>query len=148
MRAAPPELLAFLAAFPPGITPLHLAVRAYVLTGTPDANELVYDACNAVSSACTFSERLKEGFCHVAAYAKHVNLGFDRGAQLDDPLGLLQGSSARIRHFRVCRAEDLQTDGLDPLLEAAIAQGLASVEAVPTQPRAMVQITHGARRRP
>jgi hypothetical protein len=51
----------------------------------PAANELVYDACNAVSCACTFSERLKEAFRHVASYSGHVNLGCKRGAALDDP---------------------------------------------------------------
>lgn len=148
MREAPPELLEFLAAFPPGITPLHLAVREYVLTRAPEGNELVYDAYNAVSCAYSFSERLKEGFCHVAAYAKHVNLGFNRGAILDDPEGLLKGSGASIRHFRVHRPEDLATPGLDVLLEAAVAQGLASVDAPPAAPRSIVKPTTGAKRRP
>ena len=107
------ELLAFLSAYAPPITPLFLATRARVLDAAPDANELVYDAYNAVSCAYTFSERLKEGFLHVAAYAKHVNLGFNQGATLDDPLGLLRGSGASIRHVRIQREEDLGQSGLD-----------------------------------
>ena len=148
MRDAPGELIGFLAAFPPGITPLHLAVRAFVLARAPGANELVYDAYNAVSCAYTYSERLKEGFCHVAAYAKHVNLGFDRGAELDDPDGLLKGRGASIRHFTVRTAEDLDRPGLEALLDAAVAQGLAAVDAPPEQPRSIVKATSGAKRRP
>ena len=142
------ELLAFLSAYAPPITPLFLATRARVLDAAPDANELVYDAYNAVSCAYTFSERLKEGFLHVAAYAKHVNLGFNQGATLDDPLGLLRGSGASIRHVRIQREEDLGQSGLDELLTAAMEQGLARVEQLPSAPRAIVMPTTGGRRRP
>lgn len=148
MREAPKALLEFLAAFPPAITPLHLAVRACVLERAPGANELVYDAYNAVSCAYTYSERLREGFCHVAAYTKHVNLGFNRGAELDDPLGLLKGRGASIRHFTVRAEADLGTPGLEALLDAAVARGLAAVDAPPEHPRSIVKATTGAKRRP
>lgn len=148
MREAPAELLEFLAALPPQITPLHLAVRTRVLTRAPGANELVYDAYNAVSCAYTFSERLKEAFCHVAAYAGHVNLGLNRGAELDDPLGLLQGSGASIRHVTIRSVDDLDRPGLDALLEAAVAQGLSAVDAPPDAPRSIVKRSKGAKRRP
>src|SRR5262249_22733670 len=91
MRQAPEALLEFLAAFAPGISKLFLATRRTVLMAAPEANELVYDAYNAVTAAYSFSGRLKEAFCHVAAYSGHVNLGFNRGAELPDPSRLLAG---------------------------------------------------------
>src|SRR5204862_89388 len=77
-RARPPcaELLDFLKPFDPSVGELALAVRALVLEEAPLASELVYDAYNAVALGYTFTGRLKEGFCHVAVYSRHVNLGF------------------------------------------------------------------------
>src|SRR5215510_6438378 len=112
MRQAPEELLEFLAAFAPGISKLFLAARRTVLMAAPEANELVYDAYNAVTSAYTFSGRLKEAFCHVAAYSSHVNLGFNRGAELTDPTGSLLGSGAKIRHVRIITASDLRAPAI------------------------------------
>jgi hypothetical protein len=51
VRKTPDALRGFLAAFDPRIGRLFLAARAAVLRAAPDANELVYDAYNAVSAA-------------------------------------------------------------------------------------------------
>jgi hypothetical protein len=148
MRKPPDELRAFLAAFDPRIGRLFLSARGVVLRAAPEANELVYDAYNAVSAAYTFSDRLAEAFCHVAAYAGHVNLGFNRGSELPDPAGLLAGSGARIRHVRLSGAEDLRGRALQALLRAAVAQGRSLVARAPAEPASRVRPTTGAKRRP
>ena len=119
-----------------------------MLRAAPDANELVYDAYNAVSAAYTFSDRLAEAFCHVAAYAGHVNLGFNRGSELPDPAGLLAGRGARIRHVRIAGARDLRSPALRGLLRAAVAQGRGLVARAPARPTSRVRPTTGAKRRP
>ena len=128
MRRPPPELSRFLAAFAPEIGTLFLATRRAVLTAAPDANELIYDAYNAVSAAYTFSGRLKEAFCHVAAYSKYVNLGFNRGAALADPAGILVGNGAHIRHVRIAEAGEVRAAAIQALLRAAVEVG-RTVEA-------------------
>jgi hypothetical protein len=148
VRRPPDGLRGYLAAFEPRIGRLFVAARALVLGAAPDANELVYDAYNAVSAAYTFSDRLAEAFCHVAAYASHVNLGFNRGAELPDPAGLLAGSGARIRHVRIDGAGDLRTPALQGLLRAAVAQGRGLVSDAPAKPTSRVRPTTGAKRRP
>ncbi|HXK25798.1 MAG TPA: DUF1801 domain-containing protein [Myxococcota bacterium] len=147
-RKPPDELRGFLAAFDPRIWRLFLAARALVLRAAPDANELVYDAYNAVSAAYTFSDRLAEAFCHVAAYAGHVNLGFNRGSELSDPAGLLAGSGACIRHVRIAGARDLRAPALHGLLRAAVEQGRSLVAVAPAKPGSRVRPTTGAKRRP
>src|SRR5689334_982601 len=112
MRAPPHELRTFLAAFAPGIGALFLATRREVLAAAPQADELIYDAYNAVSAAYTFSGRLREAFCHVAAYSQYVNLGFNHGAALPDPSRVLAGTGARIRHVRITAATDLKAPAL------------------------------------
>jgi hypothetical protein len=109
MRNPPQELRGFLEAFAPAIGKLFLTTRRAVLTAAPEANELIYNAYNAVTAAYSFSERVKEAFCHVAAYSAYVNLGFNRGAELPDPSGILVGSGAHIRHVRIGTAADLES---------------------------------------
>jgi hypothetical protein len=108
MRKPPAALRTFLEAYDPAVGRLFFAARAAVLAAAPKADELIYDAYNAVAAAYTFSDRLKEAFCHIAAYGSYVNLGFNRGARLPDPDGILVGSGTSIRHVRIDATEDLQ----------------------------------------
>jgi hypothetical protein len=147
-RKPPSELRAFLAAFPPPVARLFLATRRAVLAAAPDANELIYDAYNAVSAAYSFTERLKEAFCHVAAYPGHVNLGFNRGAGLDDPAGILVGTGARIRHVRVSTPADLRAPALRALLRAAVAEGRTLAAPPSESPTSRIRPVSGRKRRP
>ena len=148
VRPPPAQLREFLAAFDPPITTLFLAARAAVLAAAPDANELIYDAYNAVSAAYSFSARLKEAFCHVAGYSKYVNLGFNRGADLADPSGILAGTGARIRHVRIAAASDLRAPAVQALLRAAVKQGRAAVQMPPRAAASTIRPTTGGKRRP
>src|SRR5262249_62271835 len=95
MRNPPPALRKFLAAYDPMVARLFYAARRTILAAAPDATELIYDAYNAVSAVYAFTDRLKDAFCHVAAYRSHVNLGFNRGGQPADPQGPLAGPGTR-----------------------------------------------------
>jgi hypothetical protein len=146
-RPAPAALEEFLAPYGPDVTRLFLAARRAVLARAPDAVELIYDAYNAVSAAYTFSERLKEAFCHVAAYRCYVNLGFNRGAALPDPEGLLVGTGASIRHVRISTAAELKRPAVQRLLLAAVEQGLSLAPATQPEPRSLVKAIYARKRR-
>jgi hypothetical protein len=96
-RAVPAELVDFLAPFPDEVQELALGLRERVLTVMPNAHEFVWDATNAVSLAYTPTIRWQDSVVHIASYAEWVNLGFNEGASLDDPLGILFGTGAHIR---------------------------------------------------
>jgi hypothetical protein len=147
-RAAPTALRGFLAAYDPAVAKLFLATRKAVLAAAPRANELVYDAYNAVSCAYSFSDRLKEAFCHVAAYPRHVNLGFNRGAELVDPARRLSGGGAKIRHVRIAAIGDLEDAALAALLRAAVQQGRALHPQPGARGRFRVVPVTGKKRRP
>jgi len=146
MRQTPRQLRDFLDAFPADVAKLFAATRRAVLVASPDAHELIYDAYNALTIAYSFSGRLRDAFCHVAAYSSHVNLGFNRGAELPDPHGILAGSGARIRHVRVSAAADLRAPALRVLLRAAVRQGRGLGGGA--APSFTVRPTTGAKRRP
>jgi hypothetical protein len=119
-----------------------------VLAAAPDANELIYDAYNAVSCAYSFTGRLQEAFLHIAAYSGHVNLGFNRGAELVDPAGMLVGSGARIRHVRIGSPADLRSAPLRSLVRAAVAQGRDLAPGGAARSVSAVRLTTGPKRRP
>jgi hypothetical protein len=149
IHEAPEELLAFLEAFPPGVRKVFLATRSSVLAVAPAAHELIYNAYNAVSCAYSYSGRLKEAFCHVAAYSDYVNLGFNRGAELPDPSAALSGSGARIRHIRITKATDLRAPALKALLRAAVLQGAAlGPKSTGAKGSSVIRPTTGGKRRP
>src|SRR6266508_3632354 len=94
MRRYPPPaaLIQFLKPYDRGIQDLALALRSLVLDEMAPCYENIYDAYNAVAIGYGSSDRLQDGVFHIAVYAKHVNLGFNHGATLADPLGIIKGS--------------------------------------------------------
>jgi hypothetical protein len=51
-----------------------------------------------------------------------VNLGFNRGADLADPSGILAGTGARIRHVRIAAATDLRAPAVQATPRAAVSR--------------------------
>jgi hypothetical protein len=140
-------LRGFLEAYDPPIARLYFAARKAVLEAAPDANELIYDAYNALTTAYSFSDRLGDAFCHVAAYRGYVNLGFNHGAGLPDPERLLAGKGSRIRHVRVSAAAQLAQPALRRLLRAAVEQGRDRSEGARGRSQAIVKAVYTKKRR-
>lgn len=99
-----------------------LAARKAVLKLAGECSELIYETY-CISNAFTFTGKQGQGFIHIATYAKHVNIGFDRGTELEDPEGLLAGTGKKIRHIRMNNASDMKRDSILRLIEAAVEQG-------------------------
>lgn len=79
-----------------------------------DVRELLHDGCPV---ACVGDLP----FAYVNTFTRHVNVGFFRGALLDDPEGLLQGQGRRLRHVKLLPDARLDTAALRALVEAAYA---------------------------
>src|SRR6266700_7955470 len=103
----PPALIRFLKPYDREIRDLALNLRALVLEEMAPCYENIYDAYSAVAIGYGTSDRLRDGIFHIAVYSKHVNLGFNEGATLDDPKGILQGNGNRIRHITISTAEEI-----------------------------------------
>jgi hypothetical protein len=120
----PPDrrLIGYLAAYDPHISNLTLALRELVLEEAPEAIESIVKSY-AVAIGFSFTGKpLKDGFCHVVTYATHVNLGFNRGAQLADPNRILAGKGKSIRHVTIKNQHDLDNPALRRYIRAAIEQ--------------------------
>src|SRR5437016_12823257 len=103
----PAALIKFLKPYDPEVCDLALKLRALVLEEMAPCFENIYDAYSAVAIGYGTSERLSDGVFHIAVYSKHVNLGLNEGATLDDPEGILHGAGSRIRHMTIQTPEDL-----------------------------------------
>ena len=104
----PPDLVKFLKPYDRAVQKLALNLRLLVLEEMAPCYENIYDAYSAVAIGYGTSDRLKDGIFHIAVYAKGVNLGFNHGATLDDPLGILEGKGNRIRHIKIRTPADLE----------------------------------------
>ena len=60
-------------------------------------------------------------FAYVDAFTAHVNVGFFRGAELDDPAGLLEGTGKFMRHVKLRPGKPIDSVALEVLIAAAYA---------------------------
>jgi hypothetical protein len=58
-------------------------------------------------------------FAYVSVFKDHVNVGFFRGAELDDPAGLLEGTGKRMRHVKLRPGREPNVTALSDLIDAA-----------------------------
>jgi len=87
-------------------------LRALILEAAPGAKESIKWAQPVYE---------KSGpFCHIKAFKNNVNLGFWRGARLDDPHGLLQGEGERMAHVKITGPDAVQPQAIQDLVRAAV----------------------------
>ena len=77
-----------------------------------DVRELLHDGC---PTACIADA----AFAYVNAFSAHVNVGFFRGAELEDPAGLLEGTGKSMRHVKLRPDRDINAKALSCLIDAA-----------------------------
>ncbi|MBK7009753.1 MAG: hypothetical protein IPN73_16675 [Saprospiraceae bacterium] len=100
------DLIKFLKPYDKNVVETTLLLRDFIIEQQPDCNELIYDNYNAVAIGFSTTDRQKELYCHVPVYTQYVNIGFNKGTQLDDLKGLLKGTGNSIRHITVYNLAD------------------------------------------
>jgi hypothetical protein len=58
-------------------------------------------------------------FAYVNAFKSHVNVGFFRGAEIVDPVGLLEGTGRFMRHVKLKPERGVDSTALTKLIETA-----------------------------
>jgi hypothetical protein len=59
-------------------------------------------------------------FAYVKAFSRSVNIGFWRGAQLDDPAGILEGEGDRMKHVTLREGDAIRADELAAFVRQAV----------------------------
>jgi hypothetical protein len=151
----PAALIKFLKPYDREIRELALMLRELVLEEMAPCYENIYDAYSAVAIGYGTSDRLRDGIFHLAVYSKGVNLGFNDGASLADPKGILHGQGSRIRHIKIKTAADLERPDVRAYIRRARKQALADArklgEPPPEKPAGVVSTVkaiYAKKRRP
>jgi hypothetical protein len=118
-RPPDPQLLRFLEAYDRTIADLALALREIILEEAPGASESIYQVYT-VAIWFGFSAKMKDMFCYIATNARHVNLGFPRGAEMPDPNHVLEGAGKAMRHIKFRTDRDLERPFVRRYIQAAI----------------------------
>ena len=121
VRPPDPRLLGFLGAYEPHISDLALALREIILEEAPEASESIYQVYT-VAIWFGFSGKMKDMFCYIATNARHVNLGFPRGASLADPNRVLEGDGKTMRHVKFATLRELERPFVRRYIQAAMEQ--------------------------
>src|SRR5437763_16561032 len=77
-----------------------------------DVRELLHDGH---PTACVGDA----AFAYVNAFKAHVNVGFFRGAEIDDPKGLLEGTGKFMRHVKILPGQFVDAVMLRKLIDTA-----------------------------
>jgi hypothetical protein len=95
--ALPPE--AFLAAYPDGIREAAETLRAVVRRAVPESIERVRGGWRLIGYEVPVGRRSRF-FAYIAPEPIHIHLGFEHGAWMADPDGLLEGAHLGLKKVR------------------------------------------------
>lgn len=98
---------------PKGVLQIGLALREIVREVLPDAEERVHLAWKIA----LYNDPGE--VCGIQLVSKHCNLYFSKGAMLEDPEGLLEGTGKSIRHVKVRSTDDMPVEHLKNLIAEA-----------------------------
>ena len=65
------------------------------------------------------AKKMSEHFCYLAPQKDYVNLGFNYGAHLPDPDGLLEGTGRLMRHIKIRSLTDVERPAIRQLITVA-----------------------------
>jgi hypothetical protein len=110
--AKPTTVDAYVASLAAPLADVATAVRDLIRAAAPEASE-------AVKWAQPVYEQ-NGPFAYFRASSKHVTFGFWRGAELDDPNGLLEGTGEQMRHVKLASADGIDREALAAFVRQAV----------------------------
>ncbi len=105
--------------FSPKIGELATATRTLVFDVLPETVEVIWEQ-QKIAGLGTGPKKMTEHFAWIQPCKAHVNLGFNYGAELQDPDGLLEGTGKLFRHVKIKSVDDINRPALRKLLEQAV----------------------------
>ena len=110
---------------PPEVAALVRAADDLVRRTDPDVVRVVWPHQKTVGYGVG-PRKMSEHYAYLAVHPRHVNLGCNYGARLDDG-GLLEGTGQNMRKTTLRTVEDLRDPRLVPLLRSARAERLQAL---------------------
>ena len=144
------DLVKFMLPYPDKVKVAALWLREFVWDLYPDTNELIYDNYNAVAFGWSPTDKAGDVFCSIAVCSDHVNFGFNRGVDIEDPAKMLLGEGSQYRFIRVRDKEDFPEWYMKELLEKAFLNSLSRMKPVknPLKGETIVKSISPVKKRP
>jgi hypothetical protein len=101
--------------------PVLKCLRAIIIEIDPNAFEVV----RLGERSATFGvgpSKMTEAYAYILPHAKWVNLGFYKGADLDDPKNLLEGTGAKLRHIKLQSVIEANQPDIHAMIKKAFAE--------------------------
>jgi len=109
---------AFLNNYPPEVAALALDLRVLLLDRLPGVEEVVDLPAKMVAYA--YGQRYTDMICTIIPSKKGVKLGFNKGPELPDPAGLLEGAGKLSRYVQMS-PQRMGSAALLQLVDAGLA---------------------------
>jgi hypothetical protein len=116
---------ALLAQLTPEVATLVTAADALVRRTDPDVVRVVWPHQKTVGYGVG-PKKMSEHYAYIAVHPRHINLGCNHGAHLDDG-GLLEGTGQNMRRMTVRTVDALDDPRVVPTLRAARQERLAAL---------------------
>lgn len=100
------------------VTDLTKAARELICELDPDVVEVIWER-QKIAGYGVGPKKMTEHYVYLSPFAKHLNLGFYRGALLPDLTGTMEGSGKELRHIKVRSLEQLEQPELSKLIKLA-----------------------------
>ena len=64
-------------------------------------------------------------FCYLKGFKNHLNFGFWRGIDIDDPWGVLEGTGDKMRHVKITGKDGFNLAAVGAMIRQAVELNLA-----------------------
>jgi len=109
----------------PRVAELATALRDLIRQVDPDVVEVPWPRQGTVGFGIG-PKKFTEHYAYLALHPSHVNLGFNQGAELSDPTGLLGGPGNMLKHLKVTSLDQVEDPAIRDLLVEAKAHRAAT----------------------
>jgi hypothetical protein len=109
----------FLAGLPEKVAALVAAADEAVRSVDPTVTQVLWPHQRTVGYGIG-PRKMSEHYAYLDVYDRHINLGFNYGATLPDPAGLLGGTGKNFRSMRITDPEQLRRQEVLELLRDAV----------------------------
>ena len=116
-----------IANFSPEIKNIAWQTRQLIYEILPNVIEVVWVQQKNTGYG-TGPKKKTEHFCWIMPASKHVNLGFNYGAELPDPKNILEGTGKLFRHIKIKSVEQLSNQDLIKLLQYSTTYRVPKIE--------------------
>jgi hypothetical protein len=107
-----------LAKYPEEISELGLSARDLILNELPGVQEIPDEKANMI--AYGFNNTYKDLICTIILSKKGIKIGLNKGSELKDPTGLLEGTGKVHKYVQINEPKNLQNPALKQLLHEGL----------------------------